>query len=89
MEQENNKFLPIGSVVILNSSDKEFMICGFLMKNEKDELFDYSACLYPEGLVGSDQIIMFNHDRIRKIVNLGYSNDNDKLFRKKLIEFIK
>ena len=49
------RFLPIGSVVRLKKGKKRLMITGFLPieHNEKGEknVWDYSACLYPEGVI--------------------------------------
>lgn len=40
--------------------------------------FDYGACLYPEGVVG-ENLIYFNHEDIFKIVQEGYTNDENEL----------
>ena len=40
--------------------------------------FDYGAWLYPEGVVG-ENLIYFNHEDIFKIVQEGYTNDENEL----------
>lgn len=40
--------------------------------------FDYGACLYPEGVV-DENLIYFNHEDIFKIVQEGYTNDENEL----------
>ena len=40
--------------------------------------FYYGACLYPEGIVG-ENLIYFNHEDIFKIVQEGYTNDENEL----------
>lgn len=72
------KYLPIGSVVLLKGASKRVMIIGLCTtekateeKTIEDKIWDYSGCLYPEGLLSSTQICMFNHDQIEKIYHLG------------------
>lgn len=45
--------------------------------------FDYGACLYPEGVVG-ENLIYFNHEDIFKIVQEGYTNDENELMLEKI-----
>ena len=40
--------------------------------------FDYGACLYPEGMVG-DSLIYFNDEDIFKVVQEGYSDEDNDL----------
>ena len=82
------KFLPIGSVVRLKEATKNIMIIGYLsVDNEKkNDVYDYSGCMYPEGLLGSDQTLLFFHDQIEEIVSLGYQNSEQEEFLSKLIE---
>ena len=47
------KYLPIGTVVLLKNTNKKIMITGYLTasideKNSNDEYYDYSGCLFPE-----------------------------------------
>lgn len=86
MEKEE-KFLPVGTVVLLKGGKRELMIVSYCVlpsgdvydKNGKidadGKFFDYGACLYPEGLMTSDQIFAFNHDQIEKICFKGYVTD--------------
>ena len=84
------RFLPVGSVVILKEGDQPIMITGYLIfkKNVKDgekrKMYDYGACYYPEGIVNYDSSIGFNHENIDKVVHLGYINDAQKDFSKLL-----
>jgi len=72
------KFLPIGSVVLLKEGKSKIMITGFAIKSEEtgDKIYDYMGCLYPIGVVSSDQNLVFDHDQIQTIFYLGY-NDNE------------
>ena len=50
------KYLPLGTVVTLQGATKRIMIIGYLPMTEKNVVFDYSACIYPEGLLSSEQL---------------------------------
>lgn len=80
------KYLPIGTVVMLKGGSKRAMIIGFCAyeDNEKSKLFDYSGCLYPEGLIASNQTLLFNHDQIEKIYYIGFVDPEEKEFKIKL-----
>lgn len=66
------EFLPIGSVITLNNGHKRIMICGFLQeRQEEHKIFDYCACLYPEGILASDELFLFNNEDIDQIHYIG------------------
>lgn len=83
-----DKLLPVGSVVLLKNAEKGVMINGFYVVSEqnKDDIFDYSACLYPEGMVASDKNLLFNHDQIEKVLYFGFNGEEEKEFKQKLKE---
>lgn len=71
----NKKYFPIGSVVILKDATKRVMIYGrrqFDKKQEKE--FDYIGCLYPEGYLGTGDVILFNHEDIQMVYFLGFQD---------------
>lgn len=80
------KFLPLGSVVMLKGGSKRVMIAGYLAidNQNKDVVYDYSGCMYPEGFLGSDQTLLFNHDQIDKIYFDGFQDEEQELFLKNL-----
>jgi len=97
MENEiKEKFLPIGTVVLLKGGKKELMIISYCIiptgevydKNGKVEMeetmFDYGGCVYPEGMITSDQLFAFNHEQIEKVCYMGYETDNQKEISKVL-----
>lgn len=88
MNQKYEKYLPLGSVVLLENGTKRLMITGFCVvpNDDKTKVYDYSGCLYPEGVISSEQIALFNHDQIKTIYAIGYSDDEEKQFKEKLIE---
>ena len=81
-----DKFLPIGSVVILKGGTKKVMITGFcsIAETDKTQVYDYSGCIYPEGYLSSNQICLFNHDQISKIYYLGLLDDEEERFHEYL-----
>ena len=75
---DNEKYLPIGTVVLLEQGEKLLMIYGRLLVDpSKGEIYDYMGCLYPEGNVGKDKVFFFNHDRIAKVLHLGYNSEEN------------
>ena len=71
---EFEKYLPLGTVVMLKGAKKRIMIIGYLpvtIKDNKKMVHDYAACIYPEGIISSDSTLLFNHDQIDKIYFLG------------------
>ena len=85
------KYLPIGTVVMLKNGKKRAMITGFcsISGDDKTKVFDYSGCLYPEGFISSNQTLLFNHEQIEKIYYLGLIDEEEKQFKQKLNEMIK
>lgn len=85
------KYLPIGTVVLLKGATKRVMICGFCCRSESDndKVFDYVGCLSPEGFISSDKNLLFNHDQIDKIISMGLVDDEEKEFKEKLNNVLK
>lgn len=84
----DDKYLSIGSVVLLDGGSKKLMITGYLMQTEERPgvIFDYSGCLYPEGVIRSDIVSVFNHSQIKEIFSKGYSDDESLKFLESLKE---
>ncbi len=79
------QLLPIGSVVLLKEADKRMMIYGIKQINETDgQVYDYIACLYPEGNIGEEYNYLFNHENIEKVNFIGYIDAEFQLFRQAL-----
>lgn len=80
------KYLPIGTVVMLNGGKKRVMVTGFCCMDKSDDskIYDYSGCLYPEGFISSDKNFLFNHEQIDKVYYMGLSDDEEKKFKEKL-----
>ena len=80
------KFLPIGSVVLLKGGTKKAMVTGFcsVASEEKTKIYDYTGCIYPEGYLDFDQVCLFDHDQIEKVYHLGYIDEDEKSFKEEL-----
>lgn len=78
MQIENKRFLPIGTVVLLKNGEKKLMITayGVFSTTSKDKLYEYGGCLYPEGIIDSNDICAFNHEDIEQVYHLGYASDD-------------
>lgn len=86
----NEKYLPIGSIVRLKEGSKNLMIIGFctISPENPNVIMDYNGCMYPEGVLSSDVNFLFNHEQIEEILFKGYVNDEEINFKNKLNEFI-
>ena len=92
------KFLPIGSVVLLKEAKEEIMITSYCIiplddnkengKVNKEELkmYDYGGCIYPAGIIDNNAICGFNHDQIDKVLFVGYESDKQKQLNDALIK---
>lgn len=86
-------YLPIGSVVELKQRKKnqQLMIIGhFPLKRKGEELgyYDYSACLYPQGLKGNITFF-FNAEDVDKVIYPGLVEDKEtEDYDKQLTEII-
>ena len=89
-DKKNERFLPIGSVVLLEGGTKKAMITGFcsIAEDDKDKVYDYTGCIYPEGYLDFNQICLFDHSQISKVYHLGYVDDEEKAFKKELTEIV-
>lgn len=84
------KFLPLGTVVLLKGGSKRVMITGFCATNMEgnSKIFDYSGCLFPEGFLSSDQTCLFNHEQIEKIYHYGLVDEEEEQFKEQLKELL-
>ena len=84
------KYLPIGSVVLLKNAKKRVMVTGFAAqaKETGNKVFDYMGCLYPEGVISSEQNLLFNHEQIDQIFYIGYVDNEWKELEPKLKKIV-
>ncbi len=78
---DKEKYLPIGTVVLLKGGNKKVMILSYLIFSNGDDkdkkMYDYGGCMFPEGVMDSNTGIGFNHTDIEKIVHLGLEEDKE------------
>ena len=88
--KDATKLFPIGTVVLLNGAQKKVMITGFysISPDDKTRIYDYVGCLYPEGLLSSEQNVLFDHSQIAKLFHKGYDSEEERAFKQKVNEII-
>ena len=82
----SEKFLPIGTVVLLKGGTKKAMITGFcsVALEDNTKIYDYTGCVYPEGYLDFEQICLFDHEQIQEVYHMGYQNEEDEKFKMEL-----
>lgn len=85
------KFLSIGSVITLKIDNKKIMITGFLAQDKKknNRTYDYCGCLFPEGIISSNRMLIFNHEDIKNVLSLGYSDSEWLSYEETLKKYVK
>ncbi|WP_366248096.1 DUF4176 domain-containing protein [Terribacillus aidingensis] len=74
--------LPIGSIVYLNEGTSKLMILNrgpIIELNGEQKMFDYSACVYPQGLV-ADSVLYFNEENIDEVIFEGFKDSDEDRF---------
>ncbi len=84
--KDYDKYLPIGSVVLLENGTNRLMINGYcpVSDDENNVIYDYSGVLFPEGLLNSEQNYVFNHSQIVRLDFLGLSDKEQQDFIERL-----
>lgn len=79
------KYYPIGTVVTLAGGDRPVMIYGRKQRQENTNLiWDYVACLYPEGNLGDEYTIFFQDEEVEKVHHLGFESPAENQMQKLL-----
>ena len=86
----NKEFLPVGSVVILKGGTKRVMVTGFcsIDNDDKSKMYDYTGCLYPEGIINSNEICLFDNDQIERVFFRGFEDQEEIEFKNSLNQTI-
>jgi len=80
---ENNKFLPLGSVVLLKDAKRYVVIIGYAVIEEgSTKVWDYMGCAYPIGVITSTGNLLFNRNQIEKVIHTGFSDEEGDKFIK-------
>ena len=90
MNNIGEKYLPLGTVVLLEGGTKRVMITGFATasSDDPDLIYDYAGCMYPQGFITSNQTILFDHDQIQKIYHFGLIDPEWVEFQDNLKKFL-
>ncbi len=86
MNNVGEKYLPIGTVVMLKGGSKRVMITGFcsMATEDQSKMYDYAGCMFPEGFLSSDQTALFNHDQIERVYHMGLIDEEEQKFKTSL-----
>lgn len=79
--------LPIGSVVLLKEASKRIMIIGYypmLVEDGREVTYDYTACIFPEGIMSSEETLVFNKDQIVQVFYSGLADEEQIDFMNRL-----
>lgn len=81
------QFLPLGTIVTLKGSEAKLMITGRLQRHgATKEVYDYCACLWPQGHLDASSTYLFNHDQIDRLYYIGMQDEEEFNFRFRLEE---
>lgn len=78
--------MPIGSIVRLKGGERRVMICGRILCREgEDRIYDYTACPYPQGIIGSSEMYFFDRDAIEEVYFIGFQDSEELHFRRDVL----
>lgn len=82
-----DKYLPLGSIVLLKNSKKRVMIIGYKSKvSGNDKVWDYSGCLFPEGVIDANKLFVFDDAQIERLYFLGLQDTESMTFLRVLAD---
>ncbi len=75
-------FLPVGSVVSLKDGSKRLAVVGRCLRQPgSDEIHDYAAVLFPEGMIDSSKVWLFDEEDIERVWFVGMQDEEEFRFR--------
>lgn len=86
MNEVGEKYLPLGTVVLLKDATKRVMITGFasVSPDTGERIFDYSGCVFPEGFMSYNEVCVFDHNQIQEVFYKGLVDEEEKAFKEQL-----
>lgn len=86
----NRDLLPIGTVVILNGTEKALMVCGYCPTSpaRPGYVYDYSGFPYPEGCLDPLKVYQFDGEDIAAVLALGYQDRETHFYMRAVQENI-
>ena len=81
-----DKYLPIGSIVTINDTNKSVMIVGYYAIKYQNvvKMYDYVGISYPEGTL-LEGTFAFNHTDITNVLFEGYKDDSFNVLNKNML----
>lgn len=74
--------LPIGTVVTIGFIDQAVMIYGRKQQQaDKQKIWDYVACPYPQGHISDETNVFFNHEQIKQVIFKGFESEGELALR--------
>lgn len=82
---DKDKFLPLGSIVLLKDAKRYIVVIGYAVIEEgSSKVWDYMGCAYPIGVVNSTNNLLFDREQIDKVIHTGFCDDEGDKFIKVL-----
>ena len=79
--------LPIGSVISVYGIEKRVMVTGVRqVEPETGKTWDYCGCAYPEGIINSRELVLFDQAHIDSLYFMGFRDGEGLRFTRKLLE---
>lgn len=70
---------------MIRQSDRRMMVIGRNQRDKKtNEIFDYIACYFPDGVRENTKVLHFNKEDVLLVFALGYLNEDELRLRKEL-----
>lgn len=89
-KEKVKRIYPLGSVITLKDGQKKLMIVGRFQKdNSCGIIYDYSAVLYPEGMLDASELYMFQAEDIEFTYHVGLQDDEEFAFRAFMVDELK
>lgn len=82
--------LPVGTIVELQDSEVKVMISGYCPQGSAKPgyVWDYSGFIFPIGYRSAQEVVLFDNAQIKKIVAMGYQDEEQFNFIGKVEEAI-
>ncbi len=74
------EMLPLGTIVQLNGGRNEYMIIGYMMRDDKQHIRDYAAVRAPAGLLSLTDVYLIDEKDITNLVFRGCDNEKHQRF---------
>lgn len=69
----------------VEGQQKRIMIVGVKQKQvDSEKVWDYSACLYPEGILNPDKLFLFDSEQIERLYFIGFQDGEGLAFLEQL-----